>query len=263
MQDLNITIVQTDLAWRDPEKNFQQFDRLINMINEPTDLIVLPEMFTTGFTTQPIELAEPVKGRTLSWMFCKADEKRSAIMGSYIVEELGKYYNRMYVVFPNGRSYFYDKRHLFRMADEDKQFTPGNKQVVVKLNGWNLSLMICYDLRFPVWCRNSFNGKNYEYDCQFFVANWPEIRNHAWKTLLTSRAIENQSYVVGVNRIGPDGNGISHSGDSMVLDPWGSKISKTRPHQEAAETVTLSGTKLQSFRKSVNFGLDWDQFELK
>lgn len=263
MQDLKVTIIQTDLVWRNPQKNLQQFDKLIAGIIEPTDLIILPEMFTTGFTMQPQELAEIDKGPTLKWMFCKADEKKCAVMGSYIVEDREKYFNRLYIVFPDGRSFSYNKRHLFRMAEEDKQFTPGDKNLVVKIKGWKLSLMVCYDLRFPVWCRNSYDGVNYGYDCQVFVANWPEIRSHAWKSLLTARAIENQSYVVGVNRIGPDGNGISHSGDSVVLDPWGLKISETKPHQESVETIALSASKLETFRKKVTFGLDWDKFELK
>jgi omega-amidase len=263
MQDLKVSIVQTDLTWRDPECNLHHFDALIDSIAEPTDLVVLPEMFTTGFTMQPESLAEAVKSTTLKWMLGKSAEKECAVMGSYIVEEHGKYLNRLYIVFPNGESFFYDKKHLFRMAEEDKFFTPGNERLVVKLKGWKLSLLICYDLRFPVWCRNSFKDGDYGFDCQIFVANWPEIRNHAWKTLLTARAIENQSYVVGVNRIGSDGNGIAHSGDSMVIDPWGAKISETLPHQESVETITLSTAKLNSFRKNVTFGLDWDDFELK
>jgi omega-amidase len=261
MQDLKVTIVQTDLVWRDPESNLEHFNTLVDGINEPTDLIVLPEMFTTGFTIQPESMAEKVKGRTLKWMFCKADEKKCALMGSYIIEDQGQYFNRLYVVFPNGRSFSYDKKHLFRMAEENKYFTPGTTREIVKIKGWKISLMVCYDLRFPVWCRNSYVGNNYGYDCQVFVANWPEIRSYAWRTLLASRAIENQAYVVGVNRIGSDGNGISHSGDSMVIDPWGGKISETMPHTESVETVTLSASKLESFRKSVTFGLDWEKFE--
>lgn len=263
MQDLKLTIIQTDLTWREPERNLLHFDALIDTIVDPTDLIVLPEMFTTGFIMQPKLLAESLKNTTFKWMMGKATEKKCAVMGSYIVENLGKYLNRLYIVFPNGKSFFYDKKHLFRMADEDKFFTPGNERIVVKLKGWKLNLLICYDLRFPVWCRNAYNGGKYEFDCQIFVANWPEIRNYAWKTLLAARAIENQSYVVGVNRIGFDGNGISHSGDSMVIDPWGLKISVTLPHQESVETITLSASKLNAFRKNVTFGRDWDKFELK
>jgi omega-amidase len=262
MQDLTVTIIQSDLAWRNPEKNIQHFDDLINNSDQATDLIVLPEMFTTGFTMEPQALAEKPREKTLKWMFCKAVEKKCAILGSYIVEDKGEYFNRLYMVMPNGRTYFYDKRHLFRMANENKFFSPGIKQTTVKIKAWKISLMICYDLRFPVWCRNTYNNGAYGFDCQIFVANWPEVRSYTWKTLLCARAIENQAYVAGVNRIGTDGNGISHSGDSMVVNPWGEIISKTQAHEESVETVVLSASRLESFRNSVTFGLDWDGFTL-
>lgn len=263
MQDLKVTIVQSDLAWRNPEQNLSHFDKLIHKIGEPTDLIVLPEVFTTGFTMHPRPLSEKLRGRTLKWMFCKAIEMKSAIVGSYAVEVQGKLFNRLYVMYPNGRSVFYDKRHLFRMADEDKFFTAGDKRLIFKVKGWKLGAMICYDLRFPVWSRNIFDDGAYGYDGLVYVANWPEVRSNIWKTLLAARAIENQAYVVGVNRIGTDGNGISHSGDSMVVDPWGAKMTETRANQESVETVTLSASKLESFRKSIPFGMDWEKFELK
>lgn len=262
MQDLKLTFIQTGLIWRDALRNLQQFDELIDKNNEITDLIILPEMFTTGFSMQPETLAEEAGGRTYKWMASKAAEKNCAITGSFIVKENDNYFNRLYLVLPNGRFYTYDKKHLFRMAGEDGPFTPGNKRVIVNLKDWNISLMVCYDLRFPVWCRNTFEEGHYGYDCQIFVANWPEVRIHAWRTLLMARAIENQAYVVGVNRIGNDGNGVAHSGDSMVVDPMGSKISKTQAHQPSVETITLSATKLKSIRQKLTFGLDWDKYEM-
>lgn len=262
MQDLKITLIQADLAWRDREKNLQQFDELISQIVQPTDLIILPEMFTTGFVTEPKALAEPPKGPTLKWMFCKALEKKAVVMGSFIVHENGSYRNRLYAIYPNGRKYFYDKKHLFRMADEDKFFSQGLHKRIIKIKGWKLNLLICYDLRFPVWARNTYRDDAYEYDCLIYVANWPEVRSHAWRTLLAARAIENQSFAVGVNRIGNDGKGIPHSGDSAVYDPWGLKTSETQPNQTSVETLTLSADKLQSYRQSFKFALDWENFSI-
>jgi len=262
MQDLKVTIIQTDLAWRNPDQNLSHFDNLISGLKENTDLIVLPEMFTTGFTVKPNTMAERHNGRTLNWMRGKASDHDCVVIGSYIIEEEEKFYNRLYVVYPNGRALMYDKKHLFRMAEEDKQFTPGTGKVIAKVKGWKISPLICYDLRFPVWSRNRFSNDQYEYDCLIYVANWPEIRSYAWKTLLVARAIENQSYAIGVNRIGTDGNGISHSGDSMVIDPWGAVLSKTAPHTESLETINISAEKLESFRKKVTFGMDWEKFEI-
>jgi omega-amidase len=262
MQDLKITLIQTDLAWRDRDKNLQHFDELIGQINQPTDLIILPEMFNTGFVTEPQALAESPKGPALKWMFCKAIEKKAVVMGSFIVLENGGYRNRLYAMYPNGRKYFYDKKHLFRMAEEDKFFKPGTEKRIIKIKGWKLNMLICYDLRFPVWARNTYRDNTYEYDCLIYVANWPEVRSHVWKTLLAARAIENQSYVVGVNRIGTDGKGISHSGDSAVYDPWGLKTSKTPANETSVETLTLSAGKLQNYRQSVRFALDWESFSI-
>lgn len=262
MQDLKITIIQSDLAWRNPEQNLKHFELLMDGISEPTDLIILPEMFTTGFTMHPHDVAEKLNGKTLQWMLSIANDKNCVVMGSYIVEDEGKFYNRLYVMYPGGRSYDYDKRHLFRMAEENKFFTPGDKHLVFKIKGWKLSAFICYDLRFPVWCRNTYIDGVFGYDCMIYVADWPGVRSHIWKTLLAARAIENQAYVVGVNRIGPDGNGIPHSGDSLVNDPWGNPIVQVPPNKESVETVTLSAEKLINFRNNVNFGLDWEKFEI-
>lgn len=262
MQDLKITIVQTDLAWRDAESNLQRFDRLIDTISEPTDLIILPEMFTTGFAMEPEPLAEEPNSKTFNWMLNKASARKCAITGSYIIKEDGEYYNRLYFVLPNGKSHAYDKRHLFRMAGEDKNFSPGSKKMIFKFKGWKICPMICYDLRFPVWSRNRFEQDVYEYDLLIYVANWPEIRNHAWNTLLKARAIENQAYVAGVNRIGYDGKGIPHSGDSAVIDPWGKVISQTQPQQESVETVRLDASKLIAYRSSLAFGMDQDKFQI-
>mgnify|MGYP002619919486 CR=1 FL=1 len=262
MQDLIITIVQTDLTWRDAEKNLQRFDRLIDTISDQTDLIILPEMFTTGFAMEPELLAEEPKSKTFKWMLSKASERKCAVTGSYIVKEDGKYFNRLYFVLPSGESHTYDKRHLFRMAGEDRNFSPGSEKLVFTFKNWKICPLICYDLRFPVWSRNRFENGVYEYDLLIYVANWPEIRNHAWNTLLKARAIENQAYVAGVNRIGPDGKGIPHSGDSAVIDPWGTVITHTQAQRESVETVRLDASKLNSHRNSLAFGMDQDKFQI-
>ena len=262
MQDLKVTLIQSDLVWHNPEKNLDHFEHLIDSINEPTDLIVLPEMFTTGFTMHPHDVAEKLNGRTPEWMLEMAVKKNSVVAGSYIAEDNGKFLNRLVVMYPDGSNYHYDKRHLFRMAEENKYFTPGNKHLIFNVKGWKISAFICYDLRFPVWSRNTYNNGEFAYDCMINVASWPEVRNYIWQALLIARAIENQSYIVGVNRIGSDGNGIPHSGDSMVVDPLGKPLKQLEPHKELVETLTISAEKLINFRNKVNYGLDWEKFKI-
>jgi predicted amidohydrolase len=220
----------------------------------------------------PEKLAETSEGKTLHWLKQKAAEKNCVITGSVAVEENGKYYNRLFWVEASGNYKSYDKRHLFRMAKEDEHFTAGAEKITGIIHEWKIRPLICYDLRFPVWSRNVFkktttddsnNPSAWEYDVLLYVANWPEIRNYPWKQLLIARAIENQCYVIGVNRIGKDGNDYDHSGDSLVINPKGEIISTTKAHAESVETLQLNKTELDEFRKTFPVGLDADTFELK
>ena len=261
--DLKITILQTPLHWESKEKNIEMFSEKLAAITEATDVIVLPEMFSTGFSMNPEKFAESMTGPTMNWIKAKAHEKNCVITGSFIAEEDGNYFNRLVWVWPNGTFSSYDKRHLFRMGDEHNHYGFGKNKLVVELKGWKICPLVCYDLRFPVWSRNHMvTGGGQSYDVLIYVANWPERRNHHWKTLLLARAIENQSYVVGLNRIGNDGNDISHSGDSAVIDPKGVIISKTKAGEESIETITLNYSELQEYRKAFPAALDADDFKI-
>lgn len=265
---MRVTLVQTHLHWEDRQKNFEHFSKLLSAYKESSDLIILPEMFTTGFTMNPEKNAEEANGESLSWLKKISAEKKSVITGSVAVKEKGNFYNRLYWVEPGGEFKSYDKRHLFRMAKEDEHYKAGEEKIICSLHGWNICPMICYDLRFPVWTRNHFkktSGTSYEaeYDVLIFVANWPEVRSYPWKQLLVARAIENQCYVIGVNRIGKDGNGYAHTGDSMVINPRGEIISKTKANEESIETISLDKNYLEEYRKVFPVGLDADGFDLK
>lgn len=231
----------------------------ITHLDPATELLVLPEMFSTGFSMRPDTLAEPMNGDTVNWMRSTAMAKKIAITGSIIIKEEERYYNRLIWMLPNGQCGQYDKRHLFAYAGEDRHYTAGNKRLIASLNGWRINLQVCYDLRFPIWARQQGQDAQPEYDLLLYVANWPERRNHAWKTLLTARAIENQCYVVGVNRVGEDGNGIYHSGDSMVVDAMG-EILYHNAHDTAVHTITLEKNALDTVRKNLPFSRDADQF---
>jgi len=257
MEHLKITIIQSDLHWESIEKNLHMFTQKINAVSEKTDLIVLPEMFTTGFSMAPERLAENKNGKTIAWMKEQAAKKGCVITGSIIYEEDKKYYNRLVWMRPDGSYSVYDKRHLFSMANEDKHYTAGNKKIIEEINGWKICPLICYDLRFPVWSRNI---KKNIYDVLIYVANWPERRSHPWKTLLLARAIENQCYVVGLNRVGNDGNEIYHSGDSAVINFRGEIISKTAAQEESTETIHLNYNELDEFRKQFPVLDDADEF---
>lgn len=258
MQDLKITIIQSNLHWENIRRNLEMFSQKIASLNEETDLIVLPEMFSTGFTMNNKPLAENMSGKTFGWMKQKAQEKNCVITGSVIIEENGKYFNRLIWMRADGSFETYDKRHLFRYADEQKYYSAGNKKLIVELEGWKICPLICYDLRFPVWIRN----RNKEYDALIFVANWPERRNYPREALLIARAIENQAYVIGVNRVGKDGNGVNHSGDSVVINPQGEVLCKAKPNEETVLTVTLSFSELAEWRKKFPAWMDADQFTI-
>lgn len=268
---MKVTLIQTNLHWEDRQKNLLHFDTLISSIKEPTDLIVLPEMFTTGFSMNPKEVAEASNGEGLAWLKQKAKEKKAVITGSMAVEENGNYFNRLFWVEANGNYKTYDKRHLFRMAKEDTFYTAGDKKIIGEIKDWKVCPLVCYDLRFPVWSRNRFqeaggSGQealgSWDYDVLVYVANWPEVRSYPWKQLLIARAIENQCYVIGLNRIGNDGNGFGHSGDSVILNPRGEVISLTKANEESVETLSLDKNYLEEFRKIFPVGLDADDFTI-
>jgi omega-amidase len=264
---MKVSIIQTALHWEDPEKNRNHFSQLIDSIEEGRDLIVLPEMFTTGFTMDPERLAEPAYGTTFQWLSEKAKARNAVITGSVSVSEDNKYFNRLYWMEPDGNFRTYDKRHLFRMAGEDKHYSYGNEKIITSLKAWQVCPLICYDLRFPVWSRNKFNKvadtlAEVEYDLLLYVANWPAARSYAWKQLLIARAIENQCYVIGLNRVGLDGKGHEHSGDSIVVNPKGEIILSLIPNKEMIGNIDLSLDELNEFRRIFPVGLDADKFEL-
>jgi len=257
MSNLNITFIQTELFWESKSQNLAHFAQLINDIKEATDIIVLPEMFSTGFSMQPEKFAEHMNGETVKWMLQQAKHKNAAVTGSIIINDDGKYFNRLIWSQPDGKIFHYDKRHLFGLSNEHEHYSAGIKKLLVEYKGWKICPLICYDLRFPVWCRNTE-----EYDLLLFVANWPERRNTAWKTLLQARAIENQSYVAGVNRIGNDGNNIYHSGDSSVIDPMGEVIF-TQADLPFVKTFMLTKERLNFVREKLPFLNDADEFSIK
>lgn len=257
MQDLTITIVQTALHWHDAEQNRRMFSEKLQVAAPKTDLIVVPEMFTTGFSMNAAALAEETEGKTLEWMRETANVYQAVVTGSFIVQEQEQYFNRLLWVRPDGSYATYDKKHLFRMAKEHHTYAAGKGKLLVELKGWNVCPLVCYDLRFPVWSRNSANG----YDLLLYVANWPKPRSLAWRTLLQARAIENICFVAGVNRVGTDGNGLPYSGDSAIIHPKGYKLLETT-EQEGIHTVTLSRQELMEFREAFPAHLDADDFSV-
>lgn len=256
-EQLHITLVQPDIVWEDKPANLLQYERIIAGINGPKHIVALPEMFSTGFSMAPERLAEPMDGQTVKWMADMAVKNRCILTGSLIIEEDGRYYNRMLWVQPDGNVYVYDKRHLFAYAKEDKHYCRGEKRLIAQVNGWRINLQVCYDLRFPVWARNQGD----EYDVLLYVANWPEQRSLAWKTLLQARAIENMCYVVGVNRVGVDGKDNHYTGDSSVFGPLGEKIWQSS-NEAACYTVTLEKQVLHKVRENLPFLNDADKFLL-
>ncbi len=264
MQDLKITLVQSDLHWEDVEANLAMFEEKIWQIGSTTDVIVLPEMFTTGFTMSANKLAEHMNMRTFKWMKQMADQTGALILGSYIVTVHERYYNRLLWMEPGGNFKTYDKRHLFRMAQEHKTYSAGESLLIGTWKGWRICPLICYDLRFPVWSRNKwdFNAKKMNYDVMVYVANWPTARIDAWDTLLKARAIENLSYVVGVNRIGIDGTGIEYNGHSAIISPKGDAI-WTNEGAETNRTLELNANSLHAFRDRFPAYMDGDDFTIE
>lgn len=261
MAELTVSIIQTNLHWENKAANIAMLEEKIMGIREKTEVVVLPEMFTTGFSMNPEPLAETMDGETVQWMKKIAGEKKIILTGSIIIKEEGNYYNRLIWMLPNGQYGVYDKRHRFAYAGEDNEFSRGSKRLIASVKGWKINLLICYDLRFPVWSRQQATEDGPEFDLLIYVANWPERRVHAWKTLLQARAIENQSYVVGVNRVGDDGNGIHHNGESMVIDPLG-EVLYSKKEEEDIFTITLKKSSLDEVRQKLPFWKDADDFQL-
>jgi predicted amidohydrolase len=294
MSTLTISIIQTDLKWEDKAANLRTLEDKILSIPGNTELVVLPEMFSTGFSMHPEILAERMDGPTLAWMRSVAARKKIILTGSVIIEEEGNYFNRLIWMLPNGEYGYYDKRHRFAYAGENEHYTAGQRRLVASVKGWKILPLVCYDLRFPVWSRqtpapppgtddesdtnspsseagssptahpapSATSTPSMEYDILLYVANWPQRRSLAWKTLLQARAIENQSYVVGLNRVGNDGNNINHSGDSMIIDPLG-EILYHGTEKEDIFTITLQKETLTDIRQRFPFWRDADSFSIQ
>ncbi len=255
--DLKLTLIQPDIVWEDKVANLQQYEEMIASVTETKHVVVLPEMFSTGFSMSPERLAEPMDGKSVRWMADMAVKHRCIMTGSLIIEEDKNYYNRLLWVQPDGMIGFYDKRHLFAYAHEDRHYKAGNKRLIVQVNGWRINVQVCYDLRFPVWARNHGD----EYDVLLYIANWPEQRIHAWKTLLPARAIENQCYVVGINRVGLDGKKNIYPGYSSVFGPLGETLWQ-QGDGPAVHTIALRKEPLQRVRDIFPFLNDADKFIL-
>jgi len=256
---LTFTLIQTNLIWENKAANLALLEEKILGIKEKTQVVVLPEMFSTGFSMQPNLFAETIQGETVNWMKKIAAEKRIILAGSLMIEEDGNYFNRLIWMLPTGQIGQYDKRHCFAYANEDKYYKAGNKKMIAQVNGWKINLQVCYDLRFPVWARQQ---KKDLFDAIIYVANWPTRRSYAWKSLLIARAIENQCYVIAVNRVGNDGNEIEHCGDSMVINPLG-EILYHKQNDEDIFTITLYKNTLEEVRNKFPFWKDADEFMLK
>lgn len=258
MESLKITTFQAYIFWENCEKNLQNLALRLSAIREKTDLIVLPEMFNTGFSMNTEELAEELGGMTMQWMQHQAKKFDCVVTGSLIIREEGNCYNRLIWMRPDGSYEYYDKRHLFGLGDEDKHFTAGTKKLIVDLHGWKINLNICYDLRFPVWLRNDPADP---YDILLIVASWPDKRALHWRTLVPARAIENQSYVIAVNRVGHDGKEVFHSGGSMCIGPNGNVV-YYKPNDEDLYTFTISKEEITKSRRIFPFLKDSDSFKL-
>ncbi|MDR1368665.1 MAG: amidohydrolase [Dysgonamonadaceae bacterium] len=259
MDVLRVSLVQSTVFWEDKSRNIEHYGALLKPLTGKTDLAVLPEMFSTGFSVNGSNhLAETREGRTVEMIRKWAEDYHFAICGSFLSGENDKLYNRGFFVTPEGDAFFYDKRHLFRMGDENKNFTAGDKQLIVSYKGWNICLIVCYDLRFPVWSRNTAKA----YDLLICPANWPRVRKNTWNILLKARALENYCYVCGVNRIGEDGHHNHHEGESQLIDFKGDVIAFCDPDKEMTATGFLQKEVLDHFREKFPVWRDADEFEV-
>ena len=264
MNDLRISLIQAATLWHDAPGNRRQFAFLCQPLQGQTDLVVLPEAFTSGFTNETLSNAETMDGPTLDWMRRLASDLQAVVTGSMVIRDGDKYFNRLLWAQPDGSVAHYDKRHLFRMALEHQRYAGGERRLIVELKGWRICPMVCYDLRFPVWIRNRFDlsvPDRFDYDLLLFVANWPSARRHPWRILLRARAIENLCYVAGVNRVGTDGNELHYAGDSALIDPVGETIIELGAQVQVV-TGALSGTSLVAHRARFPAWMDADQFDL-
>ena len=251
---MKIALIQTNIIWENPIENRKNLDEKINALSNDIDLIILPEMFTSGFTMNPSVVAEPMNGETIFWLKKMSKNKDCALTGSLVISENNNFYNRMVFVFPNGEIQFYDKKHLFTLAGENVVYTSGEQKVIVKYNDWNICLQVCYDLRFPVFSRNTEN-----YDALIYVANWPKVRTNAWDILLKARAVENLCYVIGVNRVGTDNNTLEYIGHSQIVDELGNFIIAPTEN-EGVYIADLDKQKMLETRNKLNFLNDKDDF---
>ena len=263
MNDLKLTLIQTNIIWENCLDNLKRYETnyLSKLKTDETDLILFPELFTTGFTMNTKQFSEKMDGKTIQWMQSWAEKLNTQIGGSLIIEIDQNYYNRFVIVSKHGVETYYDKNHLFRMGNENNHFTKGTKRVIYTIKGWKLLLQVCYDLRFPVFSRNQTIEDQKEYDAVIYIANWPEIRSEIWTTLLKARAIENQAYCIGVNRVGKDGNEITHSGNSTNVSPWG-KGEFLKPNAELMKTITLKKEILDDINTKFPAFLDSNPFQL-
>ena len=263
---LTVATIQADLVWEDKAANLDRFREKIEALSSEVELVILPEMFTTGFSMSPQTLAETADGETIAWMKQLSQDRNIVIVGSMIAKENDSYFNRLICMLPTGSYGIYDKRHLFSFAGEENHYSAGNKRLIASIKGWKLNLQICYDLRFPVWARQQMKVSETEeiipeYDMLVYVANWPERRVNAWRTLLCARAIENQCYVIGVNRVGNDGNGIYHNGSTMIIGPLGEVLYHAVDEEDICE-MTLSKEELKDIRNKFSFLKDGDDFNI-
>jgi len=263
MQDLKVALIQTGLSWEDKTENLKRFDLHFMKIHEDVDLVILPEMFSTGFSINPESCAEEMNGESVGYLRRKSKDLNSIVMGSLLIKTDKGVFNRLIVSYPEGELETYDKRHLFRLSEEYRLISGGNGRLVVGIKGWKIRPLVCYDLRFPVWSKNTCTDGRYEYDVLVYVANWPASRSNVWKTLLAARAMENQVYCIGVNRIGEDGHGTDHSGDSMAVDARGKILCSVPDGKESVKIITLSWQDLELYRGSFPLGLDWDRFTIE
>jgi len=257
-QSLHLALVQCELAWEQPAKNRQHLSGLVKNLPDEIDLVVFPEMFATGFSMHVENHAETMEGETIQWMKQSAAEKQLVVAGSLMIREEGKFFNRFVFAFPNGKLEYYDKRHLFSMGEEHQHFTVGQNRKVIQIKSFRILPQVCYDLRFPVFSRN-----RQDYDLMINTANWPAPRREVWQTLLKARAIENQAYVAGINRVGQDANGINYLGDTCIIDPKGKVMLAAEDNTEQVIKAKLSKDSLEKFRNNFRVLPDADDFELK
>jgi len=255
-ETIHIALIQMDLTWENPIDNIEKIDKFLDQLTQPADIVFLPEMFSTGFSMNVKDLAESMDGETMKWMKMRSKQSNIALCGSLIIKEEGEYFNRLVFVEPEGKVYHYNKRHLFTMGNEESHFHKGSERLIINYKGWRICPLICYDIRFPVWSRNKD-----EYDLLVYVANWPANRSEVWDILLKARAIENQAYVAGINRVGVDGTKIHYTGDSQVLDAKGRCLANVNPGKEAVVKAQLSLSELERFRTIFPVLKDGDTYQ--